>query len=91
MKTISMRELQKQLKGCLDAAQTDQIVITRHGKPAAVCIGVEGHDWETVLRATDTAFWHMIAERRQQLTLSRDELEAALQTPQSKPQRRPRR
>jgi prevent-host-death family protein len=78
MKTIAIRELQKDLKGCVDAAQTEQVIITRHGKPAAVCIGVEGYDWETVLRATDAAFWQLIAERRQQPTITREELEARL-------------
>ena len=81
MKTMTIRELQQQVKSCIDAAQTHQVIITRHGKPAAVCIGVEGQDWETVLRATDAAFWQLIQERRQQPTMTRDELESALQKP----------
>jgi len=84
MKTVTVRELQKQIKSCLDAAQTHQVIITRHGKPAAVCIGVEGQDWETVLRSTDAAFWQLIQERRQQATLTRDELEAALGEPEGR-------
>jgi prevent-host-death family protein len=91
MKTIGVRELQKQLKECVDTAQTEQVVITRHGKPAAVCIGVEGYDWEDLLWMTDTAFWQMIGERRQrQATISQEELEAELLSPQrrSKPSKR---
>jgi prevent-host-death family protein len=79
MKTIGVRELQKQLKDCVDTAQTEQVVITRHGKPAAVCIGVEGYDWEDLLWMTDKAFWQMIGERRQrQPTMSHEALEAEL-------------
>jgi prevent-host-death family protein len=82
MKTIGVRELQKQLKDCVDTAQTEQIVITRHGKPAAVCIGVEGYDWEDLLWMTDTAFWQMIGERRRRpATISQEELEAELLSP----------
>ena len=35
MKTITVRDLQKKVRECVDAAQSDRIVITRHGKPAA--------------------------------------------------------
>jgi prevent-host-death family protein len=85
MKTIGVRELQKQLKDCVDTAQTEQVVITRHGKPAAVCIGVEGYDWEDLLWMTDKAFWQMIAERRQRpSTISQEALEAELLSPQQR-------
>ena len=83
MKTIGVRELQKQLKDCVDTAQTEQVIITRHGKPAAVCIGVEGYDWEDLLWMTDKAFWRMIGERRQRpATISQEALEAELLSPQ---------
>ena len=83
MKTIGVRELQKQLKECVDTAQTEQVIITRHGKPAAICIGVEGYDWEDLVWMTDTAFWQMIGERRRQAgTISQEELEAELLGPQ---------
>lgn len=79
MKTIGVRELQKQLKECVDTAQTEQVVITRHGKPAAVCIGVEGYDWEDLVWMTDKSFWQMIEERRQRApTVSQEEVEAEL-------------
>jgi len=82
MKTIGVREMQKQLKDCVDTAQTEQVVITRHGKPAAICIGVEGYDWEDLLWMTDTAFWRMIGERRRRPdTISQEELEAELLSP----------
>ncbi len=79
MKTVTVRDLQKQIKACLDEAQADWVIITRHGKPAAVLIGVEGQDWETVIRETGVAFWRLIQERRQQPTLSLKGLKARLQ------------
>ncbi len=78
MKTVTVRDLQKTVKACLDEAQGDRVVITRRGKPAAVLIGVEGEDWETVVLETDPAFWRLVQKRRKQATISLDELEARL-------------
>jgi len=74
MKTVSVRDLQKSVRENVDAAQSDRVVITRHGKPAALLIGVEGEDWETVILQSDPAFWKMIAARRKQKTLPLAEL-----------------
>lgn len=74
MRTVTVRDLQKRVKGCVDDAQDDRVVITRHGKPAAVLIGVEGKDWEAVLRQTDPRFWKLIRARRKQPTISLGEL-----------------
>ncbi len=52
MKTVPVRELQKCIKECVDHAQKACVVITRHGRPAAVLVGVEGKDWEQVVRDT---------------------------------------
>lgn len=78
MKTVTVRELQKKIKACLDEAQEDRVVITRRGKPTAVLIGVEGEDWETVILETDPTFWRLIQERRKQPTLSIEALKARL-------------
>ena len=75
MKTISVRELQKHIKEVVDSAQHDRVVVTRHGEPAAVLLGVEGKDWETVVIETSPAFWDLIEARRKEPTLSTDELE----------------
>lgn len=80
MKTIAVRELQKKIKPCLDEAQEDRVVITRRGKPAAVLIGVEGEDWETVILETDPTFWRMIQARRRQPTITVEELKARLKS-----------
>ncbi len=78
MKTIPVRDLQKKIKECVDQAQLDRVVITRHGKPAAMLVGVEGEEWEDVVLQTDPAFWKLIRARRKQPTLSLDELKRRL-------------
>ena len=75
MKTISVRELQKHIKEVVDSAQHDRVVVTRHGEQAAVLLGVEGKDWETVVLETSPAFWDLIEARRKEPTLSADEVE----------------
>lgn len=52
MKTISVRELQKCIKECVDHAQKACVVVTRHGRPSAMIIGVEGKDWEHLVTHT---------------------------------------
>ncbi len=78
MKTISVRELQKSIKEAVDSAQSDRVVITRRGKPAAVLVGVEGKDWETVVFEMNSGFWKMIEERRAEPVLSTEELKSEL-------------
>ena len=74
MKTISVRELQKHIKEVVDSAQHERVVVTRHGEPAVVLLGVEGKDWETVVLETSPALWDLIEARRKEPTLSADEL-----------------
>ena len=78
MKTISVRDLQKSIKEAVDSAQDDRVVVTRRGQPAAVLLGVEGKDWETVVFETSSEFWKLIQERRAEPTLSAEELEGEL-------------
>lgn len=78
MKTVTIRDLQKRLKESVDAAQSDRVVITRQGKPAAVLVGVEGADWETVVLETNAAFWRLIEKRRKQPTVPLTEMRKRL-------------
>jgi len=52
MKTISVRELQKCIKDCVDHSQKACVVVTRHGRPSAILVGVEGKDWEQLVTQT---------------------------------------
>ncbi len=78
MKTVTARDLQKKVKECMDISQEDQVVITRHGKPAAVLVGVEGRDWEDLVLQTSPTFWQLIEDRRKQRTISITELKTRL-------------
>ena len=69
MKTINVRDLQKKLRECVDTSQKERVVITRHGRPAAVMIGVEGQDLEDVVLETSAEFWRLIEERRREKTV----------------------
>ena len=80
MKTITVRDLQKSIKEAVDSAQIERVVVTRHGQPAAVLLGVEGSDWETVVLETSPELWKLIEERRAEPTLSLEELEQKLDT-----------
>jgi prevent-host-death family protein len=78
MKTISIRDLQARIKKCVDQSQNDSVVITRHGKPAALLIGLEGLDWEHVVLETNAAFWRLIQARRHEKTIPLEEMKARL-------------
>lgn len=79
-------------------AQRERVLITKHGKPAALVIGVEGQALEDVLLAQDPEFWKLVEERRKQPTLSLADVRAKLgvapkprrqrKTPARKPSRR---
>ena len=64
MKVIAVREAKQQLSACIDEAQRDRVLITKHGKPAALVIGVEGKDLEELMLVSNPRFWRLIEERR---------------------------
>ena len=70
MKRATVRDLQKRAGELVTKAQHDRIVITRHGQPAAVLVGVTKQDWESVVLQTDPKFWKLIHARRKQPTRS---------------------
>jgi len=78
MKTVSVRELQKKIKACIDDSQQDRIIITRSGKPAAVLYGVEGSDWESIVRQMDPEFWKLMEDRRKQSEISIEDFKKKL-------------
>lgn len=81
MKTVTVRDLQKKVKECVDGAQSDRVIVTRHGRPAAILVGVEGDEWEDVLLQTDPTFWKLIRSRRRQPTLSLAQMKRRLRLP----------
>lgn len=86
MKTISARDLQRKVRECVEVSQKERVIVTRHGRPAAVLVGVEGRDWEDLVLQTSPSFWRMIERRRKQKTVPLREVRRRLET-----QRRSRR
>jgi len=74
VKTIAVRDLQKKIRECVDLSQKEEVVITRHGQPAAIVIGVEGKDWEDVLLQRSSSFWKLIEARRKERTVTLAEM-----------------
>lgn len=68
MKKATVQDLQKHAEEFVAQAQKDRVVITRQGKPAAVLVGVNKQDWESVVLQTDPKFWKLIRARRKQAT-----------------------
>ena len=73
LKTISVRDLQKRIRNCMNASQRGRVVVTRHGAPAVLMIGVVGSDWETLALQTNPSFWRMIERRRKEPSISSEE------------------
>ncbi len=64
MKVAPLAEVKTQLSSYIERAQQERLLITRHGRPVALLIGVEGESLEDLLTAADPEFWRMIAARR---------------------------
>jgi prevent-host-death family protein len=75
MKVVPLGEAKNELSTYVDAAQSDRVLITRHGKPAVIMIGVEGEEMEDLMTRANPRFWEMIEERRKNpKTVSADEM-----------------
>ncbi len=81
MKTVALREAKQSLSGYVEHAQRERVLITRHGKPAALVIGVEGQEIEEVLLRQDPRFWKLVEERRRQRTVPLAHVRKALGLP----------
>ncbi|MBI2339064.1 MAG: type II toxin-antitoxin system Phd/YefM family antitoxin [Deltaproteobacteria bacterium] len=69
MKTGSLREVKEQLSNFIAKSQKEAVLITKHGKPTALVMGIEGHDMEDVFYMTNPQFWKMIKSRREQKSI----------------------
>lgn len=77
MKTISIE--QTDLDACVEDAQQERVVLTRNGVPVVVLVGIAGLDADQLGLASSDRFWRLIAERRQQSSISRAELERRIE------------
>jgi prevent-host-death family protein len=72
MKTVPLSEVKDDLSRFLRLAETEEIVITRHGKPAGVLIGFESEeDWFEYRLENDPKFLKRIEAARQSLRQGR--------------------
>jgi len=79
MKVIALGKAKNELSAYVDEAQNDRVLITRHGRPAAIIVGVEGEEFEDLMTRSDPEFWEMIeARRRSSRTISADEMRKRL-------------
>lgn len=73
MKLVAMHEAKAKLSEYVAVSQKDRVLITNHGKPAALVIGVEGANLEDLLTQSNPRFWAMIEEARKQPTITWEE------------------
>jgi prevent-host-death family protein len=72
MKEVPLSEIKDDLSRFLREAETQEIVITRHGKPAGVLIGFESEDdWFEYRLENDPRFLRRIDQARKSLRAGR--------------------
>jgi prevent-host-death family protein len=72
MKEVPLSEVKDDLSRFLREAETQEIVITRHGKPAGVLIGFESEDdWFDYRLENDPRFLQRVEKARQSLRAGR--------------------
>ena len=72
MKQVPLSEMKDDLSRLLREAEKEDIVITRHGKPAGVLIGFESEDaWFDYRLERDPRFLGRIARARRSLSAGR--------------------
>ncbi|HEY3354122.1 MAG TPA: type II toxin-antitoxin system Phd/YefM family antitoxin [Polyangia bacterium] len=92
MKVVPLAEVRSGLSAWVDQAQRERVLITRHGRPAALIIGVEGEELEDLLTRGNPRFWEMIEARRGDRGVSATEARRRLGAePRPRRRRRPAR
>jgi prevent-host-death family protein len=72
MKRVNLAEVKDQLSKYLRMAEKEEIVITRHGKPAGILIGFASEDdWFDYRLENDPRFIERIANARENLRTGR--------------------
>ena len=90
MKVVALGRVKNELSAYVDQAQQQRVLVTRHGRPAALIIGVEGEDFEDLMTRSDPEFWQMIeARRKASKTLSANEMRKRLGVTRKPTKRKP--
>jgi prevent-host-death family protein len=89
MKRVALSEIKDDLSKYLRLAENEEIIITRHGKPAGLLVGFASEeDWFDYKLEHDSRFLQRIARARQGLQSGKG---VKLEDLQPEPQARPRR
>jgi len=64
MRLVSARDAKTHLSACLDESQKQEIVVTHHGRPPSVMMGVDRYDLADVTLMLNPNFSKMIESRR---------------------------
>jgi prevent-host-death family protein len=68
MKQVALSEVKDDLSKYLRLAEKEEVIITRHGKPAGILIGFESEDeWFDYRLEHDPAFLKRVEQARQSL------------------------
>lgn len=89
MKQVALSEMKDDLSKYLRLAESEEIVITRHGKPAGVLVGFASEDdWFDYKLEHDPRFLQRIARARQSLQAGKGvKLEELQLQPEALPRR----
>jgi len=72
MKQVALSEVKDDLSKYLRLAEKEEVIITRHGKPAGILIGFESEDeWFEYRLEHDPAFLKRVEQARQSLRAGR--------------------
>src|SRR5438132_14419293 len=89
MKQVALSEIKDDLSKYLRLAESEEIIITRHGKPAGVLVGFASEDdWFDYKLTHDPRFLQRIARARESLQAGKG---VKLEDLQLKPKNLPRR
>ena len=77
MKYMGVAEAKAKLSECIEEAQDEPVVILRHGKPAAMVVGLSGLSLDQVT-APDVQLLKLLADRSHSPTRSWKEVKAEL-------------
>ena len=75
MKKVALSEVKDDLSKYLRLAEKEEVIITRHGKPAGLLIGFESEeDWFDYLLENDPRFMQRIESARKNLRSGKGDL-----------------
>ena len=64
MKVVALGRAKNEFSTYVEEAQHDRVLMTRHGRPAAIIIGVAGETIEDLMTRSDRELWEVIEARR---------------------------